>query len=346
MTEDFVDGLNEYNVWKFLAARMPQAHIIAPADIISRIAAYGQHPTPAYPDPLPANAPSGRDLFVWDLDPSELTRAERAYPEARVFGILRDVWCAAVTHTDVAPIEPAASAPAVHYAIVCAGRSGSSFLCDLLRQAGLGDPAEHVRDFFVALCRRGYTFDELMSAMIRRGARGGYFGTKLIHHYIYPFREDEGPPEVVRRFLRRRDFRIIRLMRDPAEQAISSYFAHKTGIWHLYGREISNARHDAVPFDLEQLTNTYRLMCGIDDLIAEFVSSFGSVHEIDYADLDRDPRATLATVAAFLGAPAKTVLRIDLTQTEQKISARQPRMQEYLSRLRREVSLVPTQSAA
>lgn len=346
MTKVFLSGLDEYNVWQFLAARIPHAQIIAPEDIVSRIAAYGQNPRPAYLDRLPDSAAPDRDLFVWDLDPSELTRAERAYPEARVLGILRDVWCAAVTNTDVAPIDPEPSAPAVNYAIVCSGRSGSSFLCDLLRQARLGNPAEHVRDFFVALCRRGYTFDELMSAMMRRGACGGYFGTKLIHHYIYPFGEDEGPPEVVRRFLQRRDFRIIRLRRDPAEQAISSYFARKTGIWHLYGGEISSTGHEAVPFDVDQLTDAYHLMCGIDELIAEFVSPFGSVLEIDYADLDRDPRSTLATVAEFLGAPAETALRIDLMQSEQKISARQPRMREYLSRLRRELSLAPTQSAA
>jgi len=144
--------------------------------------------------------------------------------------------------------------------------------------------------------------------------------------------------ERVAGFLRQKNFRIIRLLRDPAEQAISGRFANRTGIWHQRGPPPDETRHAAVPYVSAEFRDTCALMAAENRFVVEFGDRLGPILDIEYRDLDRDPHGTIAAAAEFLGAPLDAAFRLDLTQAPQKISRSQPRMQEYLARLRQELA--------
>lgn len=331
VTPDILVALDDTGVWPFLATRGPHACIVAPATVLRRVLDRAPDPRFACATEMPAPI-SGRNIFVWDLDPAVLRRARSAYPACRVFGILRDVWCATIAGSDVfAPVSPPPS-DLVRYAIVCPPRSGSTFLCGLLREAGLGSPREHLRQLFLELCAAGHPFDRLMDWLIERGACGGYFGTKMISHYV------EHASAEARAFLQRRGFQVIRLLRDPAEEAISGYFAHRTGTWHLQSAERAETAHAAVPYDADELCRIYLAMRRENRNVREFTSGFSSLLEISYSELDEDPAATVGRVAQFLRAPPGSTRTIDFARVPHKISRRQQRMQEYLSRLRRDLA--------
>jgi LPS sulfotransferase NodH len=339
VAEISLTGLDETGVWKFLAARTGHEHVVAPAPVLQRVLALADKGSFTYSDKIPTECLPGANIFVWDLDHSELERARGLHPGCRVYGILRDVWCTALAGGDVFAMEAYSSDPVICYAILCPPRSGSNFLCWLLAEAGLGMPREHIRDFFVELCRHGYAFDDLMGRMTRLGTRGGYFGTKLISHYLqdlHGLTEARTNLKAICRFLTTGNFRIIRLLRDPAEEAVSAYFAHQTGVWHLHRRD-ATAGHSAVPYDGGVLMEVYGAMYEQNELVREISGQLSPVLCIEYRELDADPRSVVARIAEFLGAPAGAAQRIDLMRGPQKISSTHYRMQEYLCRLNREL---------
>jgi LPS sulfotransferase NodH len=334
-------GLDETGVWQFLAARPEGEHVIAPPAVMQRVLASAHEPSFTHSAEIPEEHPAGGNIFVWDFDRSELDRARRLHPASRVFGILWDVWCADLVEDDLFSPSPPASDPITHFAVLCPPRSGSSFLCDLLKQAGLGNPREHVRPFFFELCRCGWDFGDLLERIIQRGTRAGCFGTKLISHCVAELEEVGVASERVARFLRQKNFRIIRLLRDPIEEGISGHFATCTGVWHQRGPPPDEAPHEAVPYDSAELRKAYRLMAAENRFVVEFGNRLAPILDIDYRDLDRDPQGTIAVAAAFLGAPLDPAFRLDLAQAPQKISRNQPRMEEYLIRLRQELAQRP-----
>jgi LPS sulfotransferase NodH len=182
----------------------------------------------------------------------------------------------------------------------------------------------------------------VMDWMVERGTRGGYFGTKLVSNFLYEL-EDAGVRfDSLERFLMDRNFRIIHLLRDPAEQAISSYFAHETGIWHLrpddMPDDIPQRQYSEIGYDFETIVEEYRSMCGANADLSQFVEQFDAVLEVNYRDLDSDPRSTLMRMADFLGAPSVAAAQIDLGRLPQKISKNEERMHQHLLRFRRELA--------
>jgi LPS sulfotransferase NodH len=334
-------GLDETGVWRFLAARPQGEHVVAPPAVMQRVLASGHEPSFTYSAEIPEEHPPGGNIFVWDGERSALARARNLHPACRVFGIVWDVWCAHLVGGDVFSPSPGTSHPIVHYAVLCPPRSGSTFLCELLKQAGLGNPQEHIRPFFIELCRCGWDFEELLERVIQTGTRAGYFGTKLISHCVAELDEVGVSPDRVARVLRQTDFRIVRLLRDPAEEAVSGHFATSTGVWHQREPPRPDNPHEAVPYDPAEFQEAYRLMAAENRFAIDFGNHLAPVLDIDYRDLDRDPHGTIAAAAAFLGAPAGAVARLDLAQAPRKISRSQPRMQEYLARLRQELAQHP-----
>ena len=331
-----LDALDDSAVWHFLAARGDAAHIVAPRSVLTRILNLSSDPKFTYSTDLAAPIPERPNLFIWDLEPSDLAKAKLSFPSRRVLGILRDVWAADMAGADVfADVAPSPSAsPTVHYAIVCTPRSGSTFLCDLLHEAGIGDPREHIRPAFVELCNAGYPSAELMRWIIERGTRNGYFGTKLLAVFSPAFEDPAAGRNALEEFFREKDFRLILLSRDPAEQAISGYFAARTGVWHAQPGQAIEPAHAAVPYNWRELYREYVGYCTGDALLAQFADQFPASLRIDYRDLDADPHRMLARVADFLGVPSAAAQPPDLARMQQKISRSHDRMQQYLARFR------------
>jgi LPS sulfotransferase NodH len=306
--------------------------------VLERILARSTEPKFSYSTELSGRLLTGKNLFVWDLDPDRLAEAERQYPTCRVFGVFRDVWSADSCIADVFAARASTDPPPNCYAVVCSPRSGSTFLCELLGAAGLGNPREHVRSAFVQLCTSGYSVTELMEWMFERGTRGGYFGTKLVSNFLYSLDARGIHFDVIGRFLKDRNFRIIHLLRDSAEQAVSSYFAHQTGVWHLRPGKRPQGQHTNTGYDFDLIDVEYRALCKANLELSLFVKQFDTVLELDYRDLDSDPRSTLVRVAEFLGAPNAAAAQIDLAQMPQKISKNEEQMRQFLLRFRRELA--------
>lgn len=332
MCDAILDALDETKVWRFLAARQRAAHINAPACVLKRILARGDDPQFSYSTELREDRLTGKNIFVWDLDPERLKHARRRFSSCRVMGILRDVWPATLCGADLFGARTSTGSPPVCYAVVCSPRSGSTFLCDLLGAAGFGNPKEHVREAFIEVCKSPYSFTELLGWMMERGGCGGYFGTKLVSHYLDRLGTSPLSLDGLEVVLKARNFRIIHLQRDPAEQAISSYFAHRTGVWHIRAATISDLRHAEVSYAFDELRGHYDAVRAANQRVDLFVQRFDNVLGLRYDDLDSDYRSALLRIAEFLGMPRDTISHVSPKQLPQKISRNIPRMQEYLSR--------------
>lgn len=265
-------------------------------------------------------------------------RAKEIYPASRIFGIIRDVWCSIITGSDVLSRPAPPAAPLANYAIVCAPISGGEFLCSVLTEAGLGRPREHIREFFIELCRSGYALEELMQWMMQCGAEGGYFGTTLISFYLRGLIKNQAYTNAAQQFLQRNNFRIVSLLRDPAEQAISAYFAYRTGVGKLRNPRPNTHGYADVPYDSDDIHRRFGIFRAANRFVGEFVRQFPDALEINYRDLDQDPQSSLRRIAKFLGAPRADAFRVDLAKLPQKISRDRDQMQDYLSRLKREVA--------
>lgn len=332
ISDHLLMALDDSDVWRFISAQSPRAHVIAPEQVVQRFLQWPGFSYGTLADPIPPE----KDVFVWDLDPTELAAARQfALDRPRVFGILHDGWAAAVAG---APDSGLGShpAPAIRYAILCPPRSGSTHLCDLLFAAGLGNPREHLRPAFLQLYRAGYPFRDLMARMVERGARNGIFGTKVISTFLWAVGFS-----TVENYLKAHNFNIILLTRDPIEQAISGYFAHHTGIWHQYGD--SSADYNAVPYDADAIREEYRQLVKANAVLVEFTERFSRVHRVSYPELDRAPRGVLRDIAALLGVEAPFA---EPHVGEKKISARQPRMTEYRERFKQEITERPSRSTS
>lgn len=338
VTAKLLDALDDSAVWHFLAHRGDNAHLIVPRAVLARVLQRNGEPRFSYTTDLTAPIPESQNLFVWDLERSDLAKAKLSFPTRRVFGILRDVWAADAAGADVFADPAAGPGPTVHYAVVCGPRSGSTFLCDLLTEGGLGQPREHIRPGFIELYNAGYRFDELMGWIIERGTRGGFFGTKLLSVLVPSFDTAGAGRNALEEFFRAKDFRIILLSRDPIEQAVSGYFASRTGLWHVRPGQVFDAAQPTVPYNWKELYREYIGFCTGHELLADFARRFPAALQIDYGDLDRDPHATLARVAGFLGAPESDAWRPDLAGMLQKISRSHDRMQRYLARFRADLA--------
>ncbi len=132
------------------------------------------------------------------------------------------------------------------YVVFSAQRTGSEWLCDFLRQRGIGIPFEYLNHAHALRiadrlgCRVGeYAVDlpQYFALLEPLRARHGIFGMKLQPDQLRTF--SLGNDDEAVRFLRRFDRVLLVLRRDRLLQAISLARAHLTNQWHLYGNDRS-----------------------------------------------------------------------------------------------------------
>ena len=128
------------------------------------------------------------------------------------------------------------------YAVFSAQRSGSGWLCDHLRQCGLGVPFEYFNPTFALRigdrlgCIENGNFlyvERYIERLERLRARHGIFGTKLQPNQLRSISDQSDARAIA--LLRRFDKLILLRRRDRLLQAISLTRAHLTKQWHLYG---------------------------------------------------------------------------------------------------------------
>jgi trehalose 2-sulfotransferase len=212
------------------------------------------------------------------------------------------------------PMRPATTpsvAPSLAYAIVGTPRSGSEFLCNVLRSTGqAGYPEEHLRQESQLLTRYGRFdcvryFDALMS---RKTTPNGVFGTKIISHFL---REHVRLAPGLKRSLKRlRYIHIVR--RDRVGQAISAMIAGKAGIWHIR----DDADQDRYRRVLDAMTVEDDDLLRVNRMISSFrrqdrqLSKFLRKHRVPsmtvaYEDLIANPAMHLGSILSFLNLDAR-----------------------------------------
>ena len=128
--------------------------------------------------------------------------------------------------------------PKVTYAIVTTPRSGSTYFCDLLESTGIaGYPAEHLRLAAQQLARYcDFDYLRLLDNLLQyRTTDNGVFGTKLISHFLFDFKQTKF--DFKQMFNSLNKF-IFLTRRNKLAQAVSLVLAQQTEIWHI--RDVSN----------------------------------------------------------------------------------------------------------
>lgn len=288
------------------------------------------------------------EIYVLSTQPhrNAVRDLSAALPGARVRSVINDWLPDLMATSGLFPIAPAELAradepaggrpgPDIRYMVFALPRSGSYYLCELLHRAGLGIPKEHLRPTTVRLFRETPGFRPLPFAdrLVRQTSRNGYFGTKLIAHYLIDVTSQRySRLHMLRRWIDRFEVRPIYLeRRDLALQAVSAVVAIRRNSWRLVDPSaVENLQPPAYAYD--DIFHFYHLFRQHRRSLEGFLDSLGQVHRLAYEDLDADPLPVLNGVMGFLDAP-----RLDRLPAVETLKVRNDATLEYAERFRAEL---------
>lgn len=154
--------------------------------------------------------------------------------------------------------------PQKSYAIVTTPRSGSTYLCDLLKSTAIaGHPSEHLRLATQELSRYcNFNYLKLLDNLQEyRTTKNSVFGTKLISHFLFELRKTKPDFKV---FMQSIDQFILLIRKDKVAQAISLVLAQKTEVWHLH----SEATKTDYQSQLESIVIDHNLLKEVEAKVA------------------------------------------------------------------------------
>jgi LPS sulfotransferase NodH len=214
-----------------------------------------------------------------------------------------------------------ATPAAIEYAILCLPRCGSTLLAQELQSAGAGHPTEHFKAFLQPLLRNRDIsgFDPVRWwELVRLGnPRNGVFGTKIIFD-IWTM-VDRFLSDVERRtvtdWLKSRP--VVYLEReDKLGQSVSDVIARRTGVWHLWNKDVKanhlqqrdallegyRANDDTLQTDLADAVRTHRKFIASESSLLEFLDDHDitPIH-VRYSRLAADPKGVTREIAEQLG---------------------------------------------
>lgn len=198
----------------------------------------------------------------------------------------------------------------LEYAILCLPRCGSTLVSRELKQAGAGNPIEHIRGYVQDLLRERevskFNFIKWWD-LVRSGHNiDGVFGTKIIYDFWKMAERfmEEDEIEIIHKFIRR--VPVIYIERsDKYAQAVSDVVARETGVWHLWtdGMKEEYARKlKGVDGDLNEAVGAYKKFRKNERELAKLLDTLGGkVIKVQYEDLLTDPKGVVAGVLGELG---------------------------------------------
>jgi len=243
-------------------------------------------------------------------------------------------------------------------------RSGSTLMCDLLRQTGVaGAPNSFFRwqsmaDFaneWGIPAQRLESFDEAyLETAIRQGtADTGRFGMRIMWNNLPPLcgrlRDllalSGSDNDVLQQAFGPLQF--IHLSRaDKVAEAVSLTIAHQTGLWHLgaNGAELERLKpHEDPVYDAQMIMKEYREVTAGDRLWRNWFAAQGIAPcFVSYEALAANPQRELAKVLSFLGlAPG---IAETITPGTQKLAT--DMSHEWVARFRAETGIASPNSTA
>lgn len=190
------------------------------------------------------------------------------------------------------------------FTIATTPRTGSNHLCDLLTQAGLGQPTEHFQ--YSQPIFDTEDLEGILSTVLRDNTVNGTFGSKMSHdHRAWVenaftkllgrgvLLEDVLPCHYWIRFIRN----------DRVGQAVSFFKAMQTQQWLLLEGAEDTEPKPKVPYDFEGILSSYKDIAAAELAWDVYLSSSPLRHEpleVTYEDLELDPGAVLRSIANFV----------------------------------------------
>jgi LPS sulfotransferase NodH len=234
------------------------------------------------------------------------------FPQKRIFSLWSEVVPALSSSCSPLGI-PEPTKVRRKLAIICAARSGSEYLCNVLADLkDLGLPREHFREFTAYLVKTksttGFALNDWFSTVVRCGTRDGTFSTKIIGEFLDGL--DLSSPhgqETIRELLA--DFKFVRLRRNKVEQAVSSFIASEMRQWHVKDAahlEDYNARKNSIAYSFGSIKWIYDRSVEAENSIDRVLEASGAhALEVDYSDLVNDIDSVVSRVQNLIGLPPR-----------------------------------------
>lgn len=221
--------------------------------------------------------------------------------------------------------------PSLAYAIITVPRSGSTFLCRLLKSTHLaGFPEEKLRNPAAILARHCH-FDYIrymQILMTLKATSNRVFGTKIISHFLGSYRKSDLNIDA---FLKQHFSKYIYLIReDKVAQAVSIAIAQKTQIWHIsnqeqqeeYEQKIKEINPDDI--DLEQIKKQYDFLLEQEKYLEDFFQA-NQIEplRIKYEELVKNPSQYINDILHYLEIDNSTIdlnLQTNLKKTKSSLS--------------------------
>ncbi|MEY2830845.1 MAG: hypothetical protein RLZZ574_103, partial [Cyanobacteriota bacterium] len=210
------------------------------------------------------------------------------------------------------------SNPTNLFAVVCTPRSGSSFLCDLLKLNDAGNPLEHLRSSLLYIIehrqRLNIDLELLLRKILYKCSKNRLFGTKVISHFLFDLLVILDQDEIEKLMSFFRHFKIIYLYRDnKIAQAVSKFLASKSKFWHSTSphRSLSEYQQQVqtIEYDFASIKEIYEKLVEEEQRLENLIDSSGfkEVIKIDYEFLKEDPEAEMKRVMNFLNIESKQI---------------------------------------
>ena len=202
------------------------------------------------------------------------------------------------------------------YAILATPRSGSSFLCSLLKSNVGGKPSEHLRNPLLYIIENRHALNINLEVLLDRiffyCSERGVFGTKLISEFMFDALRllDEREKKLFINHLH--DFKIIYLHRnDKYAQAVSRYIASKSKSWHVLSSqeklEDYHKKAQEIDYNFNAIKKNYENFVEQEEKLQSFIDqcNFKEVLQIEYEELKQNPVENLQKITDFCNVNLK-----------------------------------------
>ena len=240
--------------------------------------------------------------------------------------------------------------PSTKYVIFSTPRSGSTWLCNLLQQVGLGRPKEHLR-YPIVYMWQNKTFRPaaFMNTLLHCGQHNGVFGTKIISHFLITAFPNLTAQQLLLHWLKRADFKFIYLERqDKVAQAISVYFAKNLERWHIRQNVDQSTSISKLPYNHTEILKYYNDLIREEEILKQLFNKFSqSVLNVIYEELNTGFNQQFERITNYLGIKLLPEQIKQLTQETQgikQISKTDPLMQEYCDRFSQDIQKSKTRN--
>ncbi len=287
-----------------------QLHVVVPPDAQAILKARTKNAAIVWLEQVADAIEAGASRVVvvadrWDDERAMLAELTTAGIEG--LGLMSDLLPRELAEA-LAPWEPGGDRPSsepvqVRYAIVGPARSGTSYLTQLLTDAGLGLPSELIHQQASTAARLGMGIEEILARASAWGSASGVFGVKMLAtHFAAASLGDFSRARATAQALKDQGYVFFELTRNPVDVAVSSALARSLSIWNVAPDQADEARSRQMQAQIADAQLLAHLHAAIAH--AAFVQRVFEVpaeRRFSYSRLVSDPAAVVRAIGSALG---------------------------------------------